>query len=325
MTSTILRPSHGASRGARCQLSEPNCPSRPSVADDHVRREHATGSQRAVLGHYTDLRGRPRELITRPGQHGSVLLVDRDTATLGDRRLVAHLGADEPAKNAGITAAVYLEHIGREDCRCRALMPQDFSASPFPENPADEPDAAGADEGGLFDRTGRRYRLERIDTGMSIPELRWRRSPCDGSDGESQTVSVRDAIAGLESYEPVRRLTSRALSAARDDGTVSTAVLRVELARMNESPIVLNRGLRAAVLAAAEKQGLSMSEIAIRCGRVKHDHAGNESGETSWLARRLGMLAEGGRDAPTPWVHSDVLALIARRGLGISPREAEVA
>jgi len=27
---------------------------------------------------------------------------------------------------------------------------------------------------------------------------------------------------------------------------------------------------------------------------------------------------------PTPWVHSDVLALIARRGLGLSPREVEV-
>jgi hypothetical protein len=67
-----------------------------------------------------------------------------------------------------------------------------------------------------------------------------------------------------------------------------------------------------------------MSEIAMRCGRVKRDSAGNESGETSWLARRLGILPEGGRDTPTPWVHSDVLALIARLGLGISPREVEV-
>jgi hypothetical protein len=67
-----------------------------------------------------------------------------------------------------------------------------------------------------------------------------------------------------------------------------------------------------------------MSEIAIRCGRVKRDSRGNESGETSWLARRLGMLPEGGHETPTPWVHSDVLALIARRGLGISPREVEL-
>jgi hypothetical protein len=77
-------------------------------------------------------------------------------------------------------------------------------------------------------------------------------------------------------------------------------------------------------LATIEHQGLSLSEIAIRCGRVKRDHRGNESGETSWLARRLGILPEGGRNAPTPWIHSDVLALIAREGLGVSPREVEL-
>ena len=135
---------------------------------------------------------------------------------------------------------------------------------------------------------------------------------------------MREAIAGLENYEPIRRLTSQALTVHGTDKTVSTAVLRVELARLQESPIVLNRGLREAVIAAMERHGLSMSEIAIRCGRVKHDRAGNQSGETSWLARRLGILPEGGRETPTPWIHSDVLALIARHGLGISPREAEL-
>jgi hypothetical protein len=67
-----------------------------------------------------------------------------------------------------------------------------------------------------------------------------------------------------------------------------------------------------------------MSEIAMRCGRVKYDSRGNVSGETSWLSRRLGLAPEGGEAHPTPWVHSDVLALIARRGLGISPREVEL-
>ncbi len=57
----------------------------------------------------------------------------------------------------------------------------------------------------------------------------------------------------------------------------------------------------------------------MRCGRVKRDAAGNESGETSWLARRLGLLPEGGRKRATPWIHSDVLALIARDGLGVEP------
>ena len=93
---------------------------------------------------------------------------------------------------------------------------------------------------------------------------------------------------------------------------------------MQRSPIILNRRLREAVIAASERDGLSMSEIATRCGRIKYDRAGNASGETSWLARRLGILPEGGQQAPTPWIHSDVLALIARRGLGVSPREVEL-
>ena len=67
-----------------------------------------------------------------------------------------------------------------------------------------------------------------------------------------------------------------------------------------------------------------MSEIAIRCGRVKRDQRGNVSGETSWLARRIGQLPDAGQSTPTPWISSDVLALIARDGLGLSPREVEL-
>jgi hypothetical protein len=69
---------------------------------------------------------------------------------------------------------------------------------------------------------------------------------------------------------------------------------------------------------------LSMSEIALRCGRVKHDRRGNTSGQTSWLARRIGQKPEGGGDRPCPWIHSDVLALIARDGLRLSPHEVEL-
>jgi len=67
-----------------------------------------------------------------------------------------------------------------------------------------------------------------------------------------------------------------------------------------------------------------MSQIAIRCRRIKRDARGNESGETSWLARRVGIMPEAGAQAPTPWIHSDVLALIARDGLGITPGEVEM-
>ncbi|HTZ86828.1 MAG TPA: hypothetical protein VMB05_09190 [Solirubrobacteraceae bacterium] len=143
--------------------------------------------------------------------------------------------------------------------------------------------------------------------------------------GESQLLSVRETVAGLERYEPVLTLTRQALVDAQEgtEGAVSVATIRTELNRLLQSPIVLNRALRLAAVAAIEQHGLSMSEIAMRCGRVKHDAAGNASGETSWLARRLGLLPEGGRRAPTPWIHSNVLALIARDGLGLSPREVE--
>ncbi|HWF31691.1 MAG TPA: hypothetical protein VG188_03940 [Solirubrobacteraceae bacterium] len=158
---------------------------------------------------------------------------------------------------------------------------------------------------------------------MSIPELRWGCLPSAGAQ-EWVPVSLREAIASLERYEPVRTMTACALALKEQADDVSVTVLRAELRRVQESPIVLNRGLRKAVLDAVERRGQSLSEIAMRCGRVKRDAAGNESGETSWLARRLGLLPEGGRERATPWIHSDVLALIARDGLGVSPREVEV-
>ena len=127
----------------------------------------------------------------------------------------------------------------------------------------------------------------------------------------------------LETYEPVISLSERAIAAHQADPDVSVAALAGELRRLSESPIVLNRGLREAVQAAVQN-GTSMSEVAIRCGRVKRDSRGTESGETSWLARRIGMLPGAGESEPTPWVHTDVLALIAREGLGVAPREVEL-
>jgi hypothetical protein len=156
---------------------------------------------------------------------------------------------------------------------------------------------------------------------MSIPELRWRRH--GGGEASPQVVSLRDAVGATEAYEPLCAATQRALVAAADGGA-SVAVIRLELERVQQSPTILNRRLREAVLARVARGELSMSEIALRCGRVKRDGRGNASGETSWLARRLGLLPEGGQDSPTPWIHTEVLALIARRGLGVSPREVEL-
>jgi len=297
----------------------------PRRRQARARRERSTSGDRRLLGRYTDRQGRAREVIARPGAAGSVLVVDRDCTTHGDRRLVAHLAADEPAENAALVCSRYLEDAAATRCLCRLLTAEDARSAPFVAQQEAEVNAEPAPRDAQpVDRLGCRYRLELVQTGMSIPELRWCRRRPGRAPADCEPVSVREAVAALESYEPVCALTIRALALHGGAGEVSTTVLRAELARVQESPIVLNRRLREVVLATIERQELSMSEIAIRCGRVKRDRRGNESGETSWLARRLGLLPEGGRSTPTPWIHSDVLGLIARCGLGVSPREVEL-
>jgi hypothetical protein len=278
------------------------------------------------LGAYLDDEGRLRELVALPGHAGSLLVLDRDAATLCERRLVAHLAADEPRENAELVCRLYIQDThGRW---CRAVRPEDLETDPLApteQHKPDEPDEHSC----IVDRDGNLYRLGSIEGEYAPVQLRWyRRSarPDDRLPGSEdcswQHTSLREVIAALESYEPMRTLTQRAIARRGDDSSVSR--LRTELDRLVTSPVVLNRGLREAVLCAIECGGTSMSEIALRCGIVKRDRRGNLSGETSWLARRIGVMPEGGRAEITPWVHSDVLGTIAREGLGISPREVEL-
>jgi hypothetical protein len=247
-------------------------------------------------------------------------VIDRMAGTSGDARLVAHLCADEPDENARIVCSLYLaDEAGRS---CRPLTLGDFDGAPLEaEESTSHPEAsAGASE--LVDLDGRAYCLEPTSSRGAVRALRWHRQARQV--GKCFPLTVRDAIGSLERYEPVRTLTAEAIAAHLADPSVSVTVLRGELERVRASPVVLNRGLREAVLAALSDGRLSLSEIAIRCGRVKRSAKGTESGETSWLARRIGMVPSSGDDAPTPWVHSDVLALIARSGLGVAPREVEL-
>lgn len=85
---------------------------------------------------------------------------------------------------------------------------------------------------------------------------------------------------------------------------------------------MLNRALREAVLQEIDR-GASMSGIAIRCGRIKPTATG-VCGETTWLARHIGLKPDSSSGRITPWVHTDVLALIARKGLGITPADVEI-
>jgi hypothetical protein len=321
MTSTASSPPALARRsGHRVSGASPRA-GRARSRQRHARSAH---QQQRTLARYTDAMGRAREVVAQLGHAGSVLVVDSELASRDDRRLVAHLAADEPAENAALECERYLQDAVGGGCRCRLLSDTDLRTAPFAEDVAACLSPASPGAPALLDEQGRRYRLERLQTGMSIPELRWRCNPPAPAEGEPRSVSVRDVIAQMQGYEPVREITLSALASHREDPEVSITVLGAELRRLLLSPIVLNRGLRERTLETIQREELSLSEIAIRCGRVKRDLKGNVSGETSWLARRLGMLPEGGRETPTPWIHSDVLALIARRGLAVSPREVEL-
>ncbi|MFZ1155977.1 MAG: hypothetical protein WAN93_13855 [Solirubrobacteraceae bacterium] len=274
------------------------------------------------LADYVDAEGRARELLALPGHGGSVLVLDRDAATLCDRRLVAHLAADEPRENALLVCTHYLEDTNGPRCRC--VQPEDLEIAPFANNEYNTHGDLPEQPSHVADSNGRAYRLGLLPGERSTAQLRWLRRCTKVDHTAWEQASLREVIAALESYEPMRALTEQAITLHRADPSVSLTRLRCEFERLCASPVVLNRGLREAVLDAIDRNGTSMSEIALRCGIVKRDRRGNVSGETSWLARRIGTMPEGGQKSTTPWIHSDVLAAIARKGLGISPREVEL-
>jgi hypothetical protein len=294
----------------------------------------AAPSPATVLATYSSADDRPREIVVLSGRGGSALVVDRDELSGEDPRLLAHLWPDEPLRNALIVCTHFLADA--RACLCRQLNTDDLELTLDPEadewslaprasesgSPTSEPIASHREESTeLTDARGDRYRLEPVIRGDGSRELRWTRRRAHSC--EHEVTSLRTVVAALEDYEPARSMTLAQLAAAGGRARPCVGTLRAELRRLRASRVVLNRRLREAVLSAIAEEGLSMSQIAIRCGRVKRDARGRISGETSWLGRRLGLLPEGGADGPTPWARSDVLALIAWRGLGISPREVE--
>jgi hypothetical protein len=266
----------------------------------------------AILGRYDDVAG-PRELRCLHVPNGIRLVLDWRVPRRSDPRVVGRLNEDEPPSNACLLAELYLADSTRGHCRpLRATDLQHVAASNLASSRSDAPPS-------LRDAEGAIYGLASISCANACAQVRWVRHEPGAAD--TPPLSLREVIARLQAYEPARSITLRAIARYDEDPNVSVVLLRAELERLDASPTVLNRALREAVCRAVEA-GTSLSEIAIRCGRVKTgpDH----SGETSWLSRRVGLLPEGGKDVPTSWVHSDVLALIARDGLRVSPVEVEV-
>jgi hypothetical protein len=283
--------------------------------------ERITRSTRVAS--YRDKQGRARDLLALPGYGGSVLVLDRDAATLGDRKLVAHLAPDEPQGNAELVCRHYLQDVnGRW---CRRMCPEDLRICPLARE-ADENgrDLMDSDDALPIGHDGNLYRLSLIRGNRCIRQMRWCRVATESDDRCAEQVSLREVIGAIECYEPIRALTEQAIRRHDNDSSVSVTRMRSELERLDSSPVVLNRRLRETVLDVVDRGGTSMSEIALRCGVVKRDRRGRISGETSWLARRIGIMPEGGKDAITPWIHSQVLGSIARKGLRISPREVEL-
>jgi hypothetical protein len=328
-----MSPSSGSTAASALELRRPKRPpSRTRPASTHLaaRPPRAAGidagsasSSRGGerLGGYLSDSGERREVVCVPSAGGSTLVVDRRAGTLGDARLVERLGADEPRENARVLCRLYLADQTRG--RCRALSAEDLETAVETES-AGASGVAGA-EVQMRDAEGYVYRIRVVASSASLLELRWTRGHESQSAEVYEPLTLRDVVGHLEDYEPARSATTDALARGRDDERVSTSRLAAELERLLESSIVLNRGLREALERVIAERKLSMSEIAMRCGRTKREQNGGQSGEASWLARRVGLLPEGGKELPTPWISSAVLALIARDGLGVAPNEVELA
>src|SRR5207245_11800284 len=83
-----------------------------TIAPPRPRRRRRGGAptptRPAPLVTYTDDFGIRRELVCVAGAGATRLVIDRLLDGAGDRRLVAHLAADEPPQNAAHVAGAYL-------------------------------------------------------------------------------------------------------------------------------------------------------------------------------------------------------------------------
>ena len=257
-----------------------------------------------------------RELVLLDGADGSRLLVDRRETDGTDARLLAHLASDEPDANARLVCSEFLADASRGARRLRAT---DFGAQPEGDGPGPQPSCVSP--GGphrrrrpaLFPALERNAR--RAALAPRVPPPGWRAALPQRA---RRRRGARGLRAGLRADSRRRGAVSSrppgfGLDARRSSCGASSRVRSCSTG-----------GCARLCSTRCSEHGTSFSAIAMACGRIKHDRRGNGSGETSWLARRVGLLPSTPGARPNPWVHSDTLALIARDGLGIAPREVEL-
>src|ERR1700730_1587022 len=169
MTQTLSHQPQSSRRTLRGDARAPSRTDRPRLRGGR-ETERKKGSRRHRLAGYLDWNGDRREVIARHGVAGSVLVIDRDADTLGDRRLVAHLVADEPPENAALGCRLYLDDSKASGHRCRLLREEDLQAEPLEEEATPEWTSLQRDCcHHLLDRHGGLHQLELVPTGMSIP------------------------------------------------------------------------------------------------------------------------------------------------------------
>lgn len=289
-------------------------PTRPRPA---APARKAKSKKKAELARYREAEtGAVRVIVALRGPDDSILVVDRLQGTKADPRVVARIDATEEPSNARLIAEMYAADEDRGIVRRLTREDAYGVAQPDPEPAQDYAEP-------VVDEEGVSWALRVLDggEGRASRELRWARQT--GVD-EWQIETLRDTLAHFQSYEPFMPMTAAAVAAHESDAEIAVSTLNSEYRRQQTSPIVLNRGIREAVLGTVNMGVASLSEIAARCGRKHSGKSDTESGDTTWLQRRIGVRAEAGSEHPTPWVHTKVLALIARDGLGIAPNEVEV-
>ncbi len=154
-----------------------------------------------------------------------MLVLDRDAATLCDRRLIAHLAADEPHENAELVCNHYLR--GREGALVSARATRgsaDLSA--WPAKRIGMRHDLNSQDALVTGRDGNRYRLSPVPGERCILQMRWCRAAAESDDRCWQQVSLREVVGAVESYEPMRTLTEQAIARHDKDHSVSVTRLR---------------------------------------------------------------------------------------------------